>query len=193
MMNSASSTLNQPRRWKRRQFIVDARFQWGRLVLGVFTALAILVATSATIVWIHLFLGPSGVVVDHNRAVLYGMAVVACAVAGLVAWFVLRDTHRIAGPAFKITRALREVAGGKDPGRIRLRQGDQLIELACEANVCIEALLSERGRCRQAYASLSHLLHAHELHPEEMDTFLTGLRTALQNLEPWEERWPPKA
>ncbi|HJP02832.1 MAG TPA: hypothetical protein QF764_13770 [Planctomycetota bacterium] len=54
-------------------------------------------------------------------------------------------TFRIAGPVYRMEMFLKEIISGADPGRCRLRKGDQLVELCDLLNAAREALESKRG------------------------------------------------
>jgi nitrogen fixation/metabolism regulation signal transduction histidine kinase len=59
-------------------------------------------------------------------------------------------THRIAGPVYKIERKLEQVLQGDENTQIRLRQGDELQELADKINVLITRYQELRKTAKQA-------------------------------------------
>jgi hypothetical protein len=57
-------------------------------------------------------------------------------------------SHRFAGPIFSLHRAIREVAAGKPPRKLKFRQGDFWHDLADDYNAMI-ARLTESGAPRE--------------------------------------------
>jgi HAMP domain-containing protein len=85
---------------------------------------------------------------DRWRMVLIAAALLGVLVCLLVAAVVM--THRIAGPAFAIGRACRQVAEGRLTRPRPLRTGDHLVGLAAEVGAMVEALREREARERDA-------------------------------------------
>jgi len=49
-------------------------------------------------------------------------------------------SHRIAGPLYRVEKAIHEISKGVLPAKIKLRKGDDLVDLADAINVLIESL-----------------------------------------------------
>lgn len=79
-------------------------------------------------------------VLDH-----YSLVVCALAVSPIVAWDMLRLTHRVAGPLVRLQRSLSEMAQGKVPEKIRLRKGDLLLGLQNAFNDYLDCLSHRDG------------------------------------------------
>jgi hypothetical protein len=146
----------QPRGWRRRQYVVDARYQLraGVLVGAVAVALLILLnlsllsqhrpaagvtasgSTSIPSPW-----GPSGA---SWAILLVGSGVF---VAGVIAIGVL-ESHRTAGAAYAIRRSIEQLRDGHSGVRVRLRRGDHLKDLATAFNQLAESLDAERAARR---------------------------------------------
>jgi hypothetical protein len=70
------------------------------------------------------------------RTILFGIAFECILIILLGIFF----SHRIAGPLFKISRSLREIAQGRNPGLIKLRKDDMLKNFAETVNEMIISL-----------------------------------------------------
>jgi hypothetical protein len=57
-------------------------------------------------------------------------------------WVSVKYTHRIYGPLVSVYRYLDEIAAGKDPAPLQLRDRDQLSELADKLNAAVKKLKS---------------------------------------------------
>ncbi|MCX6119650.1 MAG: hypothetical protein NT027_19095 [Proteobacteria bacterium] len=74
----------------------------------------------------------------------FPLAVVVILVLGFVATtllFAVSYTHKIYGPLISINRYLDEIIEGKKPGKLVLREGDQLQDLAAKLNTIAEQKL----------------------------------------------------
>lgn len=58
----------------------------------------------------------------------------------MLAYDVIRFSHRLVGPLVRFRRAMREIAAGDPVSLIKLRDGDMLLELRDEFNQMIQAL-----------------------------------------------------
>ena len=63
-------------------------------------------------------------------------------------------SHKIAGPLFRFKQTFRELAAGNFTNEVRLRQGDQLTEVAGDFNLMITVLRARLTEARQALAGL---------------------------------------
>lgn len=134
--------------WRRRQFVVDARYQLRSGVLVGVVALVLLVLLNAALIVPHRvtagaaaahppFAGQDGI---SWALVLTGSAVL---LAGVILIGIL-ESHRTAGAAYAIGRAVDAIREGRSEIRIRLRQGDHLQELARSINRLAETIDAER-------------------------------------------------
>jgi hypothetical protein len=60
------------------------------------------------------------------------------------AWDAIRFSHRVAGPIYRFRKTILAITAGEPVRRIRLRNGDQLTEVADDINDMLDAL-EERG------------------------------------------------
>jgi HAMP domain-containing protein len=139
--------------FRRRKYLISPRFQ-----LGLSAKVSLSLVVYGTVI---LYLGlkpitdmigtlPFGCLIPEvqNRlltvpreAVLLGLVMVL-----FVSLLVIRLSHRVAGPVFRLNREIRQMAAGMYPRSITLRKYDHLKELA-EALTILSRRLEE---CRQA-------------------------------------------
>ena len=105
----------------RRQMIVDKGFQYKQIATAVLTT--IVVANLMLLAAFTFFPYEFNAVVGPFTWVIGFMEVVLVA---LVFYFVLRSSHRVAGPAFSLKRTLRKLGTGDLSVRSSLRKSDYL-------------------------------------------------------------------
>lgn len=136
---------------RRRKLVVNRDFQI-RYILG---------SVLAAIVIINLALTVSFALADSWRNVLpqnLGFAI-AVALAELVAlvivvWLSLRASHRIAGPAYRLSQLLDELGAGKLTVQAQLRDGDCLQDLAGAFNAAVPNLREKVMEAKAAAAAV---------------------------------------
>ncbi len=150
-----------PSFFRRRRFIVDWRFQ-----LGLAGVMMSLVGLFGLLVGLALFLPPAleYLAVSENPAmaaqaaerVLYFDAAFWPAVllgAATVFVMVIRTSHRIAGPLYRMKKVIGEVSAGFVPPQFKLRSGDYLQDEA----VCVNRMLAV---LREHASDLAEMRHA---------------------------------
>ena len=141
--------------WRRRQFVVDARYQLRAGVLVGLVAMVLLVLLNASLILPHrppsatasqaaTSLRPPFQVSDRSSfaLLLLGSAVFLGGVVGVG----LMESHRTAGAAFAIRRVVDGLRDGQSQVRVRLRRGDHLQDLARSINQLAETIDTERLR-----------------------------------------------
>ena len=139
--------------WRRRRYVVDARYQ---LRSGVLVA----IVTISLLALLNLSL----IARDRRPAVGGATAAEASRSSDGVAWLLLvggsavflvgvlaigiLETHRTAGAAYAIRRAIDQLRQGEPGARVRLRRGDHLQDLARAVNDLAEKLDAERAAGR---------------------------------------------
>jgi hypothetical protein len=136
--------------WRRRRWVVDAPYQLRAGVLVGSVAIVLLALLNASLVthtraaaatatvrplltgedrgsWVFLLLG--------SALFLVGVVLVG-----------LLESHRTAGAAYAIRRAVEALREGRGGVRVRLRRGDHLQELAASINDLAETIDAERQR-----------------------------------------------
>lgn len=140
--------------WRRRQFVVDARYQLRAGIVVGLVALVLLVLLNAALLVPHRVAAGGASAIAATRPpyagqdgiswvlVLAGSAVL---LAGVMLIGVL-ESHRTAGAAYAIGRAVEAIREGRSEIRIRLREGDHLQQLAASINRLAETIDAERAR-----------------------------------------------
>jgi methyl-accepting chemotaxis protein len=98
--------------------------------------------------------------------------------------------HRVAGPVYRFRAVMRAVAAGEDPGRIVLRDKDELKDLAKTINVALEALRDDSSRVqrmtqdiRRAAKTLSGLQAAVPVDARRVDDAANSLDDRIHRLQ----------
>jgi hypothetical protein len=153
---AAATVPGQHRGWRRRQYVVDARYQLRAGVLVGVVAVALLVLLNLSLLSQRR---PEGVAAEPvSRAVrsqagpngtAWALVLVGSGVflAGVIAIGIL-ESHRTAGAAYAIRRSIEQLREGQAGVRVRLRRGDHLQELATALNQLAESLDAERASRR---------------------------------------------
>jgi len=138
--------------WRRRQFVVDARYQLRAGVLVGTVAIVLLVLLNASLILQDRATAATAatavrpLLAGQDRAswalLLLGSAVF---LGGVVLVGVL-ESHRTAGAAYAIRRAVDAIRDGRLDTRVRLRRGDHLQDLAKSINLLAETIEEERLR-----------------------------------------------
>jgi len=140
------------RKHKRKKVYVSKEIQ-GRVV----TKLAVYWATYHLALWhamflFHYFLYRGHLSVDPQMVTVpfpiqyfqfltrhYSMLLCAAAVFPLIFWDMMKVTHRIAGPLIRFTNTLEQLKKGEKVRKIKLREGDHLIEFQDAFNSYLES------------------------------------------------------
>lgn len=143
---------------ERKRLFVDRHVQG-----GIVARLLLVWAAStglACMVWFGLqfFANPAGDLVTHvavagrlaTPLILSFLVILPIAVL-----YLLRFTHRFAGPILRLRRSMRELAAGQTVPRLRFRDGDYWQDLADEFNNVSETLKAARSRIGQLEAKLN--------------------------------------
>ena len=134
--------------FKRKCVLIDRDFQFTYMLTWIamtMTLLGGLLLASVTMFFIFK--------VQTVNHLVIGNAVSAVLMTVLSMRYMIRFSHRIAGPAFRLERTLREVADGGYEGHVRLRKKDYLKHVADSVNYLIDkrnadlAQLAELHRC----------------------------------------------
>jgi hypothetical protein len=139
---------------RRRQLIVDMRYQLRAGVLVGTVAIVLLVLLNASLILQHSVSSgrPLGVptvalrpaIAERNGSSLAILIVGSVVLFGGVVLVGILESHRTAGAAFAIRRAVDAIREGQTQVRVRLRRGDHLQELAQSINQLAESIDAER-------------------------------------------------
>jgi HAMP domain-containing protein len=175
--------LSPARRTQRRQYLLDHRLQLTVTIqiLGALAGVAILY-----VIGIHVLPGDdvmANLNVDETRSFLSRAAAIYFALAvAILAVIALMVTHRIAGPASVMRKAVRAMENGNFEARVGLRRSDYLQPLA-------EAIADLQRTLRETEAHRKHQLRDLNRCLEESD--LEAARELLVQLGLGEEASRP--
>ncbi|MGA2775900.1 MAG: methyl-accepting chemotaxis protein [Candidatus Omnitrophota bacterium] len=165
---------------KRRNYFIDKRFQ-SDFILKFCT----LVITSSVISGLIIYLMSRSTlttVFDNSRltikstadfilpAVLLASAIVIVLIGLATVWVTIFTSHRIAGPLYRMTKDIEEVAGGNLKKRFSLRNHDELKRLAASFDKMTESLRESIASIKETVAQLDKKA------PQELGPELEKLR-----------------
>ena len=130
--------------FERKCVVIDRDFQFRYLltwILMTMTLLGGLVLASVSMFYVFK--------VRAMNHLVIGNAVCALAITLLSMRYMVRHSHRIAGPAFRLERTIREIADGTYEGYVTLRRKDYLKHVADSVNYLIDRLDEHRGELVQ--------------------------------------------
>lgn len=134
--------------WRRRRWVVDARYQLRAGVLVGTVAIVLLALLNASLMSQNRAAATAAVVrssfVGGDRASWALLLVGSAVFLGGVVLIGLLESHRTAGAAYAIRRAVDAIREGRPAIRVRLRRGDHLQELAASINKLAETIDAER-------------------------------------------------
>ena len=81
------------------------------------------------------------------------------------------QSHKIAGPIYKLRKLLDEIKNGSIPQNIRFRNGDHFFDLADDVNEALEALRSKKNTDYQYMEDVEKFLEeiSSQINPESKD------------------------
>ncbi len=141
--------------WRRRQFVVDARYQLRSGVIVALVAFVLLILLNASLILPQRSASSPGVLASDRAQTpfeapegsSFALMLLGSAIfLGGVFLVGFLESHRTAGAAYAIRRAVDGLRDGESQVRVRLRRGDHLQELARSINQLAETIESERLR-----------------------------------------------
>lgn len=141
----------ETRFWRRRRFVVDARYQMRAGVLVGSVALVLLVLLNVSLILQDRAEAATDAFVvrpllarqdDVSWALLFVGSAVFLGGVFLVG---VLESHRTAGAAYAIRRAVDAIRDGRPDIRVHLRRGDHLQDLASSVNQLAETIDAERS------------------------------------------------
>jgi len=138
--------------WRRRQFVVDARYQLRAGVLVGTVAVVLLVLLNASLILQDRATSAaaasvvSPLLAGQDRASWALLLLGSAVFLGGVILVGVMESHRTAGAAYAIRRAVDAIRDGRSEIRVRLRRGDHLQDLAKSINQLAETIDAERSR-----------------------------------------------
>ena len=138
--------------WRRRQFVVDARYQLRAGVLVGTVAVVLLVLLNASLILqdrtttATAAIAVRPLLAGQDRASWALLLLGSAVFLGGVILIGVMESHRTAGAAYAIRRAVDAIRDGRSEIRVRLRRGDHLQDLAKSVNQLAETIDAERLR-----------------------------------------------
>jgi methyl-accepting chemotaxis protein len=162
--------MSQPKEqtYSRRNYYIDKDFQTkfimkfcGLVALGAVVTMALLYllarqATTVSIVQSRITVRTTA---DFLVPIMVQTVIVVTVIVSLAAAAVtLFVSHKIAGPLYRFKQTFKELAAGNFSNQVRLRKGDQLVEVASDFNHMIASvrgqILATRSNIESARADL---------------------------------------
>lgn len=153
---------------RRRIILIDKKFQYGLIVRFVVLNIAIMAIFGCLI---YLFLNSelesnllSAHVTYHNIKDMLLPIVLTLSVLNIVfstivtAAYILFASHRIAGPLYRFTAAVDEMAGRNFSVVSKIRDGDQLLECSVSLGGLISTVSKDIGKARDIAVELESLV-----------------------------------
>jgi methyl-accepting chemotaxis protein len=138
--------MSQEKAYKRRQYLVDSRFQL-RFVTQLFMAVlgiaAVSTLFSSALLWKYLAAPNQGLntpLVTSLIAIATTLLIELLLAIPIIFYLGIRQSHRIVGPMNRIKQMLQAIGTGDFSQRITLRHGDALEDLARSLNQMAESL-----------------------------------------------------
>ena len=138
--------MQQAPKYKRKLFMQSAT--QNRILVGFCLApiAALVIMLVIVIVYLDQLVAEliaADVEVESLSPLLISLCAFVVVSAGVTLFQALRHSQKIAGPAIGIGNTLRRVREGETDARVRLRDGDYLVEIADDINSTLDALTSQ--------------------------------------------------
>ena len=127
----------------RKKIVVDAEFQFRYLMTWVGLTASLVAGLVIALASVYYLFRGSGSMSLH---LIWVSAVCAVVIAAPSVYYIMLHSHRIAGPAYRLTRLLKEAAEGRRGFRVRLRRKDYLTQIASSMNELLDSI--ERNEAR---------------------------------------------
>ncbi len=152
--------MNERQMRPRRAKIIDKEFQY-KLITSWFLMTIGFVLFILISIWFSLRIADVSIeAADLARfmrilILLNGGAVIALAI--IFFWYSVRESHKIAGPAYRLGISIRRMSEGDYNFRIALRKADYLKPIANSLNTLLEDLEFRRLQVQEAYEKSKNL------------------------------------
>ena len=156
-------------KWRRRQYLIDHRFQW-RFVRYIIIPMVLGVIMVSLADYYFIW----GYFTRPSLTRYEGLGHIALEIAGYVLFYELClvipilviigviFSHRVSGPLFNIARNLKAIGEGDLSRRITLRDKDELKNLEAALNEMVDNLSNKFGEVKKGVALLEERLSALE-------------------------------
>ncbi|MFT7676334.1 MAG: signal transduction histidine kinase [Planctomycetota bacterium] len=144
-----NQTSSKPKRKSRSRKLIkpglQLRFSMAFVGLACFASLVMVLILSAVI---HRALEQGGIdpaAIDTSEIILIGLLGTLTVLVPTMTAVGILLTHRIAGPVYRFEQHFSALARGEDPGRCKIRSGDELQELCELINAGLETVRVRDG------------------------------------------------
>jgi len=141
--------------WKRKRVIVDTEFQFRYLMTWILLTMSLLGGLVLASLSVFYFFNTQQMMTYF----IWVNALCAVTITGVSMYYIVLHSHRIAGPAFRLQRLIRELSTGRRGFRIRLRRKDYLKKIATALNELIESLEKKEARVNELGRVVGELSH----------------------------------
>jgi len=163
---------------KQRIYLINRDFQLRYAWLAAFVGVISTVLTSVVLLYPLYVFEILRVPKFLPIPILMGMIMAAVLNIILIALLGIFITHRIAGPAFSLVRAIRRLELGKWNGRLRIRKQDELHFVVRNFNQMIDAL---QAACRNDLILIDAALDQLEKNPAQAKSELSKLKEIVEH------------
>ncbi len=179
---------------KRKQYIVDRRFQFRFTAVVVVSTLLVLLIVSWTIysnIWVVLLRGTQNpyflLVKEQSDADIFLKLALLMIAITIISFFI---SHKFAGPLHRIRKAARAVGEGNLSSHVDLRRGDEFVDLVGDFNHMTDGLRDFISKDKQTIRDIIGILTGirkdlseKNLTSEEKDKILTELAELTTEVE----------
>lgn len=142
----------------RKQIFVDPQVQGGIVarLMGLWIAASALAIVVALL--LQFFANPTGGISKYLSEMgqhLLPLVMAFAVTLPIAVLHLLRFTHRFAGPVVRLRRSLSELAAGKNPPRLKFRDGDYWQEMAGHFNNVANTLAESQARVAELEAQIA--------------------------------------
>lgn len=177
--------------FRRKRFLIKKELQFRYIRLVFILALLASLVTGYTVFatgWALLgeklaSVYPQGRLVYVFRTTNIALVRNLLLISPLIFIFALLFSHKIAGPVYRISRDLGEIAKGNLALKIRLRKGDELQDLATEINNMTSKLGSTISSNKEALAGINKELEDIKKRLINQPSDSADIRVSFDNLE----------
>lgn len=126
---------------RRRRYWIDPDFQTRYIRNILLLELLVAVVTALlTLGGALLLMNPNIQAGAHWNKMMLTFEVLIAILGVALVYIGVRVSHKLSGPVYHMRRVLREIREGKPPAPIRLRDGDEFMDLAKDINDTIDFL-----------------------------------------------------
>jgi len=145
----------EKKRWKRKKILVDTEFQFHYLMTWVLLTMSLLAGLVLASLTVLYFFNTQHMMTYF----IWANALCAVAITAVSIYYIILHSHRIAGPAFRLERLIREMAAGRRGFRVHLRRKDYLKRVAAALNELLDSLEKKEARVNELGRAVGELSH----------------------------------